>query len=139
MSRMNSEFSYNTFLPWKCKQYTDEYKVGGGFASALKELGAIKTEYGKIKLTEKFRTLRASTVRKKMNQQMREWNVKNPRRNGKRINVVQTKMNFVPVLETIKVKPTSNEDQIQALIQAAKSKAREELMQELLSKLMASN
>lgn len=86
---MIDKYNTSTFTPWKSYEITNKFKIGGVFPTALKELGAIKTEYGSVKLTEKMLTLRPSTVRKRMNQIANASYV--PKRNRKQTNVVNQK------------------------------------------------
>jgi hypothetical protein len=67
MIALLKDFNTTEFRPFDSKLYRDTYGVGAGYYSALKELEAIETTYGKIKLTERFYTLRPSTLRKYMN------------------------------------------------------------------------
>jgi hypothetical protein len=64
---MIEKYNGDEYLPWQSKDITDKFKIGGCFAAALKDLGVIKTEWGKIMLTDRMLTLRPSTVRKRMN------------------------------------------------------------------------
>ncbi len=65
---MRKTFSKTEFQTWNSKDITTKYRIGGVFPTALKSLGAIQTEYGKVKLTERIFTMRPSTVRKRMTQ-----------------------------------------------------------------------
>lgn len=86
---MIDKYNTTSFTPWRSVEITNKFKIGGVLAPALRELGAIKTEYGSVKLTEKMLTLRPSTVRKRMNQIANANYV--PRRNRKQTNVVNQK------------------------------------------------
>lgn len=121
MDRMMATLSFEGYMPWDSHALTTEFRVGGGFPSALKDLGAIKTTYGKVMLMPKFETLRPSTVRRKMNEMVQE-----------------------SVSKRVKPKPENikrwrSDSQIDALITAAKVQARKELMEELFSKLTSTN
>jgi Fic family protein len=65
---MIDKYNTSTYTPWKSYEITKKFEIGGVFPSALKELGAIKTEFGTVKLTDKMLSLRPSTVRRRMNQ-----------------------------------------------------------------------
>ena len=60
---------YNTteFKPFDSNLYREAYGVGANYIGALKDLDAVVNTYGKLKLTDRFYTLRPSTLRKRMN------------------------------------------------------------------------
>ena len=59
---------YNTteFRAFDSNLYREAYGVGANYISALKDLDAVVNTYGKLKLTDRFFTLRPSTLRKRM-------------------------------------------------------------------------
>lgn len=121
---MNMNYSLTDFTEWKSKDITNRFRIGGSFPSALKELGAIKTEYGKVMLTAKIQTLRPSTVRKKMNKMVAECLERNK-------NVIRT-----PKVKTQTAKQTDYDQVIIALKQQIRNEVRDEIVSELLSRLI---
>ena len=106
------DYSTTDFRPFNSKLYRDVYKVGAAFASVLQQLGAIETKRGQIKLTDRFFTLRPSTLRKYMTKSTYE---------------AVAKRKTVPVLAP-EPTPVYN-------IEVLKAQIREEILQELLAKL----
>ena len=117
LNLMKQKFNTTEFTVWKSKDITNRYRIGGSFPSALKSLGAIQTEYGTVKLTERFFTLRPSTVRKRMNKMVAE-------------SIKRTKT------QTPSPVPTQvSKTDFDQLIIAIKKQVREEIVGELMSRL----
>lgn len=115
---MNMNYSLTDFTEWKSKDITNRFRIGGSFPSALKELGAIKTEYGKVMLTAKIQTLRPSTVRKKMNKMVAE-------------SIARTK----DVVKTPKAPTKANTQNFDDVIIALRKQVMEDVVSELLSRI----
>lgn len=105
-------YTVTEFRPFDTNLYRDTYKVGASYHIALKELGAIETQHGKLKLTERLYTVRPSTVRKHMNNYVK--------------NSVATRSS--------KIKTETTATTIYN-IDVLKAQIREEVIQELLAKL----
>jgi hypothetical protein len=60
------DFNTTEFRPFDSALYRETYKVGAAYIGALKELKAVESPRGMLKLTERFYSLRPSTVRKSM-------------------------------------------------------------------------
>lgn len=121
---MKKTYSSTEYTEWKSKDITNRYRIGGSFPSALKALGAIKTEYGTVMLTDRINTLRPSTVRKKMNKMVAECLERNK-------NVIRT-----PKVKTQTAKQTDYDQVIIALKQQIRNEVRDEIVSELLSRLI---
>lgn len=67
LNNMRDSFSFEEFKSWNSSAIVKMYQIGGAFPTVLKNMGAIETKYGMVKLLPKMQTLRASTVRKHMN------------------------------------------------------------------------
>ena len=112
MIAMIKDFNTTEFRPFESKLYRDTYQVGAGYHSALKELGAIEATHGKLKLTDRFYSLRPSTLRKYMNKAVYR-------------SLAKAKTVSVKAPEPT---PVYN-------IEILKAQIREEVLQELLAKL----
>lgn len=115
---MKKTYSSTEFTEWKSRTITNRYRIGGSFPSALKELGAIKTEYGKVMLTERINTLRPSTVRKKMNRMVAESLERNKN-----------------VIKTPKAPTKANTQNFDDVIIALRKQVMEDVVSELLSRI----
>lgn len=118
---MIEKYNGQEFLPWQSKDITDKFQIGGCFAAALKDLGVIKTEWGKIQLTDRMLTLRPSTVRKRMNKIANE-------SYRPKVKTKKTKQLALPFKENKEV----NFDDV---YEAIRVKVKQEIVNELLSKL----
>lgn len=115
---MKKTFNSSEYTKWNSKQITNRYRIGGSFPSALKALGAIKTEYGTVMLTERINTLRPSTVRKKMNKMVAE-------------SIARTK----DVVKTPKATTETNTQNFDDVIIALRKQVMEDVVSELLSRM----
>ena len=68
LNAMRESFSTKEFRPWNSGAIVKMYKIGGAFPTVLSNMGVIETNYGKVKLTARMEGLKASTVRKHINE-----------------------------------------------------------------------
>lgn len=115
LDSMRKSFSTTEFRPWNSTALVRNHRIGGTFPTVLSRMGAIEIDFGVVKLTPRMEGLRASTVRKHMN----EYNYS---RKAKR---------------TPKVKaPVQTEStDFNELVIALKAKLKQEVMAELLASL----
>lgn len=118
---MIENFSGDEYTPWQSKEITDKFGIGGCFPMALKDLGVVKTQWGKVMLTDRMLTLRPSTVRKRMNK------IANAGYQAKGRTKKQKQL-ALPFNEGTEV----NFDQV---YEAIRLKVKEDIVKELLSKL----
>ena len=110
---MNDKFNGDEYKPWQSKEITDKFQIGGCFPSALKDLGVIKTQHGKVMLTDRMLTLRPSTVRKRMNKIANEgYRPKGGTKKNKQLtlpfNESKKEANFDDVYEAIYIRVKDN-------------------------------
>lgn len=61
------QYSFSEFRNWKSNEWVKSYQIGAGVPQILVKLGAIEMKYGVIKLNERINSIKASTVRKHLN------------------------------------------------------------------------
>lgn len=121
LDNMRQSFSPDEFMPWNSGAIVKMYRIGGAFPTVLKNLKAIEMKHGMVKLTLKMATLRASTVRKNMNEYV-------------------NKSNRTVKVKALKSQPelpfkTEAPSDIKEVVIALKKQLREEILQELLAGL----
>jgi hypothetical protein len=65
---MRRSYSTTEFREWSAETLTRTHRIGATFPTVLAKMGAIETDWGMVKLTPRMEGLRASTVRKQMNE-----------------------------------------------------------------------
>jgi len=121
LNNIRESFSFEEFKPWNSSAIVKMYQIGGAFPTVLKSLKAIETKHGLVKLTPKMQTLRASTVRKHMNEYVNQSHRK----------VKAKKVRTQPELPFAK----ESKSDIKEVVVALKKQLREEILQELLAGL----
>lgn len=119
LKAMANRYSFTEFQKWNSKELITEFKLGAALPMILTQLGAIETKYGMIKLNEKIKHLRPSTVRKRINEYVNS--------NRKTAKVVKLKEAPTPV-------QTQNVE-FNDLVIALKAKLKQEVMAELLASM----
>jgi len=122
LESMRESFSVREFRPWNSQAIVKMYRIGGAFPTVLKKIGAIEVNYGTVKLTSRMDGLKASTVRKHIN----EYTNKNRKR-------FQAKKEGNP--QQIKLPIPQSALGFDNLVIALKEKMRKELMDELMQSL----
>ena len=120
LNAMRETFSTTEFRPWNSQAIVKMYRIGGAFPTVLNRIGAIETNYGSVRLTPRMEGLKASTVRKHIN----EYTNKNRKK------FKTTKFKEQPVLPFPKSAISFDN-----LVIALKEKMRKELMDELYQSL----
>lgn len=124
MEALKNEYSYKEYRKWDCREYPKRFAISTTFSTVLRQLGAIESnpqERGEIRLTERMVTLRASTLRKYINEYSAE-SQKKSYSSRKRIKV-----------------PVNKEDlSFKTVLVALKKQVREEVISELLKSLVKS-
>lgn len=120
LNAMRETFSVKEFRPWNSQAIVKMYRIGGAFPTVLNRIGAIELDHGTVKLTPRMEGLKASTVRKHIN----EYTNKNRKK------YQTTKYKKQPVLPF----PKSSAG-LDDLVIALKAKLKQEVMAELLQSL----
>jgi len=115
LDSMRRTYSTTEFREWNSASITKTYRIGATFPTVLAKMGAIETDYGMVKLTPRMEGLRASTVRKQMNEYSHSY---------KKARTVPT------VRASVKTESTFDE-----IVIALKAKLKQEVMSELLASL----
>lgn len=117
LDSMRESFSTTEFRPWNSGAIVKMFNIGGAFPTVLNNMGVIETQYGKVRLTARMEGLRASTVRKHINEYV----------NKKRARYKTTKYKKQPQLP-IPQAAIGFDD----LVIALKAKLKQEVMEELM-------
>ena len=120
LNNMRESFSFDEFKPWNSAAIVKMYQIGGAFPTVLKSLKAIETKYGMVKLTSKMQTLRASTVRKHMNEYVNN-------------SIKATRVKKVRMQPELPFEAPKSD--IKDVVIALKKQLREEILQELIAGL----
>lgn len=67
LNALKSNYTTSAFREWKSRKFVTEFKIGGQFATVLKNLKLIDTSYGRIRLNESIMTVRPRTIINAMN------------------------------------------------------------------------
>lgn len=116
LDSMRRSYSTTEFRPWNATALTRTHRIGNTFSTVLAKMGAIETDYGLVKLTSRMEGLRASTVRKQMNEYAHGY-----RKTRK--------------TSTVKVSAPTQSTDFNDLVIALKAKLKQEVMNELLASL----
>ncbi len=116
LDSMRRTYSTTEFREWNSASITRTHRIGATFPTVLARMGVIETDYGMVKLTPRMEGLRASTVRKQMNEYSHSYK----------------KARTVPREKA--PAPTQSTD-FDSLVVALKAKLKQEVMAELLQSL----
>ncbi len=116
LDSMRRTYSTTEFREWNANSITKAYRIGATFPTVLVRMGAIETDYGMVKLTPRMEGLRASTIRKAMNEYANSYR----------------KAKIAPRVKALV--PTQSTD-FSDLVIALKAKLKQEVMSELLASL----
>ena len=116
LDSMRRTYSTTEFREWNANSITKAYRIGATFPTVLVRMGAIETDYGMVKLTPRMEGLRASTIRKGMNEYANSYR----------------KAKIAPRVKALV--PTQSTD-FSDLVIALKAKLKQEVMSELLASL----
>lgn len=116
LDSMRRSYSTTEFREWNATALTRTYRIGATFPTVLARMGAIETDYGMVKLTPRMEGLKASTIRKHMNEYAHSYR----------------KTRTAPKVKA--PAPTQSTD-FNDLVIALKAKLKQEVMNELLASL----
>jgi hypothetical protein len=116
LDSMRRLYSTTEFREWNSASITRAHRIGATFPTVLAKMGAIETDYGMVKLTPRMEGLRASTIRKQMNEYSHSYK----------------KARTVP---TVRASAPTQSTDFSDLVIALKAKLKQEVMSELLASL----
>jgi len=120
---LNSKFSLTEFRPWNSRELVSKNGVTATITTVLSNLGAITANHGTVKLNERLYTLRASTVRKHINEY--QASRKTPKAKKTKVRGYEVRINT----------PVQTESTFNEIVIALKAKIKQEVMSEILASL----
>jgi len=116
LDSMKRTYSTTEFREWNASAITKAYRIGATFPTVLARMGVIETDYGMVKLTPRMEGLRASTIRKQMNEYAHSYR----------------KTRTAPIVKAL---VSTQSTDFSDLVIALKAKLKQEVMSELLASL----
>lgn len=116
LNALKSNYSTSAFREWNARKFITEFRIGGQFATVLKNLKLIDTSYGRVKLSESIMTVRPRTIINAMN----KYSTQKPKTKVK-----------APTLSVVESKQESFDE----IVIMLEKKIKEKILRELLAKL----